>query len=269
MGCRLMWFKVDDTLTFNAKVVEAGNEAIGLWVRAGAWCSAQLTDGFLPKGMAIAMAAGIADAIANPMAPIERLLKVGLWVESEGGYQFHDWADYQPSAEEAKQKRKARSEAGKAGAAARWHGNSHSNSHDVCHSNSNGKKMPPSRPVPINKNDQTDEHEEDFAVFWSACPRKVGKGQARRAYKTARAKASAPDLLVAMQRFAEATVNADPKFVAHPATWLNGERWLDEAPAESGPLEVDGNTWDDWLMVDPMNYHGWQERWRERFGDRR
>ena len=45
------WFKVDDNLAFHHKVVAAGNAAMGLWVRAGAMCAQQLTDGFVPDHM--------------------------------------------------------------------------------------------------------------------------------------------------------------------------------------------------------------------------
>ena len=113
------WFKVDDQLAFNAKVMLAGNSAMGLWVRAGSWSSAQLTGGFIPAHMANAMA----NAMANP-CDADALVMAGLWHEAEGGYQFHDWNDFQPDAEAEKEKRKAvskaRSDAGKAGAAARW-----------------------------------------------------------------------------------------------------------------------------------------------------
>lgn len=105
------WFKVDDQLAFHQKAVVAGNAAMGLWVRAGSWSCAQLTDGFIAKAMANAMA-NECDADALVMA--------GLWDEVEGGYQFHDWSEFQPSAEDEKEKRKARSLAGKKGAAARW-----------------------------------------------------------------------------------------------------------------------------------------------------
>ena len=115
----MSWFKVDDQLAFNAKVMLAGNSAMGLWVRAGSWSSAQLTGGFIPAHMANAMA----NAMANP-CDADALVMAGLWDEAEGGYQFHDWADFQPDAEAEKEKRKAtskaRSDAGKAGAAARW-----------------------------------------------------------------------------------------------------------------------------------------------------
>ena len=113
------WFKVDDQLAFHAKSVMAGNSAMGLWVRAGSWSSAQLTDGFIPTHMANAMA----NPMAKPCDP-DALVLAGLWNEAEGGFQFHEWQDFQPSAEVEKAKRKAtsaaRSRAGKAGAAARW-----------------------------------------------------------------------------------------------------------------------------------------------------
>lgn len=38
----MAWFKVDDQFAFNAKVMAAGNEAIGLWVR-GSKVTGQIT----------------------------------------------------------------------------------------------------------------------------------------------------------------------------------------------------------------------------------
>jgi hypothetical protein len=124
------WFKVDDQLAFHAKIVAAGNSAMGLWIRAGSWSSAQLTDGFIPSHMASAMA----NAMANPCDQ-DALVMAGLWDEVDGGYQFHDWSEFQPSAEEERAKRKARSLAGKKGAAARWDGKSHGKSDSPSHDN--------------------------------------------------------------------------------------------------------------------------------------
>lgn len=116
------WFKVDDQLAFHSKVMMAGNSAMGLWVRAGSWSAAQLTGGFLPTHMANAMA-NMANGMANG-CDTDALVMAGLWQEVEGGYQFHDWDLFQPDAEAEKAKReelaKARSDAGKAGAKARW-----------------------------------------------------------------------------------------------------------------------------------------------------
>jgi hypothetical protein len=82
------WFKVDDTLAFHAKTVAAGNAAMGLWVRAGAWSMQQLTDGFIPHLIARQL---------GTRALCQRLVDVGLWDEKDDGYCFHEWDQRQPS----------------------------------------------------------------------------------------------------------------------------------------------------------------------------
>lgn len=79
----MTWFKVDDNFATHQKTVAAGNTAIGLWVRAGSWSSANLTDGFIPTHMISILGGRRADA--------RKLVEVGLWVEVDGGYLFHQW----------------------------------------------------------------------------------------------------------------------------------------------------------------------------------
>ena len=73
--------------------------------------------------------------------------------------------------------------------------------------------------------------EREFNAFWEVYPRKVGKGQARRAYKGARKKAPQETLVTTAKAYAVAVRGngKEPEFICHPSTWLNGERWLDEA----------------------------------------
>lgn len=78
------WFKVDDNLAFHHKVIAAGNGAMGLWVRAGAFCAQQLTDGFVPDHMI---------ATLGTPAQAERLVRVRLWLRQDGGFLFHEWAE--------------------------------------------------------------------------------------------------------------------------------------------------------------------------------
>jgi hypothetical protein len=100
----MVWFRVDDVLPFHARVIEAGNAAMGLWVRAGALSAGQLTDGFIT--------AATARTLGSPRE-IKRLVEVGLWVEVDGGYQFHAWAEdgsgtkRQPTRAEVEAARKA------------------------------------------------------------------------------------------------------------------------------------------------------------------
>lgn len=88
----MVWFKVDDQLAVHLKTITAGNAAMGLWVRAGSWCAAQLTDGVVPAAMVATLGGSTGDAQA--------LVDAGLWHEQDGGYAFHDWAEYQPTREQ-------------------------------------------------------------------------------------------------------------------------------------------------------------------------
>lgn len=44
----MTWFKVDDTAYGHPKVLKAGNAALGLWVKGGAYAAQHLTEGTVP-----------------------------------------------------------------------------------------------------------------------------------------------------------------------------------------------------------------------------
>lgn len=70
----------------------------------------------------------------------------------------------------------------------------------------------------------------DFEDFYRSYPRKVGRGAAEKVWARLR---PSPELLAEMlSALNRWDVPTDPKFIPHPATWLNGKRWLDE------PVEV-------------------------------
>ena len=76
--------------------------------------------------------------------------------------------------------------------------------------------------------------DDGFDLFWSHYPRKVGKGAARKAWKTALKKAD----VVLIQESAllyRLTCSKDPQYIAHPASWLNAERWADEPMTPEQP----------------------------------
>ena len=87
-----------------------------------------------------------------------------------------------------------------------------------------------------------DRLKDEFEEWWEAVPLKVGKGGAkgaRGAYKAARRKADAETLLAGIKRYAASVAGKDPQFIAHPKTWLNQERWLDETSANgTEPVEI-------------------------------
>ena len=78
----------------------------------------------------------------------------------------------------------------------------------------------------------------DFYRLWKQYPRKTAKGQARRAFDRVMRQPDAPTietLCAAVDRYAAPFVSGDVQmtYCAHLATWLNGERWLDETQATS------------------------------------
>ena len=74
--------------------------------------------------------------------------------------------------------------------------------------------------------------DDEFETWWKHYPRKVDKGHAKTAYKAARKKTDAETLDTAVQAYAESVAGSQPRFIAHAATWLRGERWADEPPQE-------------------------------------
>lgn len=72
-----------------------------------------------------------------------------------------------------------------------------------------------------------------FDEFWATYPRKTDKGNAKKAWAKALKKKPAGEIIAAAAAYA--ATKPEPKFTAHPTTWLNGERWDDElarAPSE-------------------------------------
>ncbi|MGA5467158.1 hypothetical protein [Mycobacterium sp. NPDC050041] len=81
-------FRVDDALHSHPKAQRAGDEAMGMWTRAGSYCMAYLTNGFVPEWWVKQQPKGTQKA--------RKLVAVGLWhdgaeQDGEKGYQFHEF----------------------------------------------------------------------------------------------------------------------------------------------------------------------------------
>jgi hypothetical protein len=91
-----------------------------------------------------------------------------------------------------------------------------------------------------------------FQHFWLLYPRKVGKGDAEKAFKVALKETPSDIILAGTRRYAD-QVRQDgtqPKYVKYPAGWLRAKRWLDEDEAAGCDDPDDcfkgGETADNW-----------------------
>ena len=75
-----------------------------------------------------------------------------------------------------------------------------------------------------------------FNDAWLAYPRKVGRGNAEKAWAKAIKKIDERQLCKLLSQYIDSLVGKDSKFIPHLSTWLNGERWHDdiEAPQQNG-----------------------------------
>ena len=85
--------------------------------------------------------------------------------------------------------------------------------------------------IPFEPPASTPQGDDGFDDWWQTYPRKVGKGQAAKAYKAARKKATPEALFAAITAQAPLLMARGSQYCPHPATWLNGERWRDEPAA--------------------------------------
>lgn len=75
----------------------------------------------------------------------------------------------------------------------------------------------------------------DFETFYAAYPRKIDRRDAERAYTKAIQSVSPATILTAVKQFGASAQFKDPKFIPHPATWLNKGRWEPELLAPNQP----------------------------------
>lgn len=230
----MAWFKVDDLFDGSEKEMKCSLAAIGLWTKAGSWASRRGTDGHIPT--AYVERAGAADEAAE-------LVRSGLWEATDEGWLFHDWTDYNPTAAEVKDQRRKRAEAGRMGGLAKQTSSKRlANAKQVLSkTEANGSKRlanvcPVPVPVPVlNTNTRSHplaETDPSFEAWYQAFPRHTAKAAAAKAYRTALKSASVDALLDGAQRYARSVTDTEARFIKHPATWLNGQCWLDETPAE-------------------------------------
>lgn len=223
----MAWFKVDDKFHSHSKarkVIADDPAALALWVVAGSWSSDNLQDGFVPDHQLPWLIPVGADELAR------KLVTAGLWRRVRGGYQFHDFDQWNPTADEVQDLRQKRSEAGRRGGLAS--GKTRSNSQASASASAEAKtkqKRTPTRPDPtIEKELLSPGGDDGFEQFWRAYPprKNNSKHKARLAYDAAIKRGVDPaEILTAATAYAKDRQGTDPQYTKHAVTWLHARPW--------------------------------------------
>lgn len=99
------WVRFDDQFPIHRKVDILSDAAFRLHVSAVCWCARNLTDGFI----ATAELRSVTRA-RKPDKVVAELVRSGVWRETGGGWEIHDYLEFQPSREKVDRERKAKAE---------------------------------------------------------------------------------------------------------------------------------------------------------------
>jgi hypothetical protein len=182
---------------------------------------------------------------------IQELLDAGLWSAVADGVIITNWHEWQEDSGRVEAKR----EQGRMNAHRRYHVLKPDASCNYCkvdgspngllNGSPNGSPSGSDATDPMEeKSKRREEKSRDitlahapdgFDEFWLAYPRKVGIGDARKAWKSTASVRPDVSVVVAAVEAAKAGW-LDPKFIPYPASWLRAHRWADNAGGAVEPV---------------------------------
>jgi hypothetical protein len=248
----MAWVRLDDGFTEHPKVVEAGPMAAWLYVCGLTYCARNLTDGVLPNAQITRLL-----PTRSVHALAQKLVDVGLWETTPGGFRVHDYLIYNASREQTLALRQQKAEAGRKGG---WQ----KASNVLAERQASGTTpVPKPQPVPIAAATRTEylqqqdtsaldmlsppaaadraprrakkslepAYSDEFEAFWAVYPRHREKVDAFKAYSaTLKAGATVESVLTAATHYAAYcdAEGTEEHFIKLPATFLGPSRpWLD------------------------------------------
>lgn len=239
---------VYDNLLDHPAWMDLGVEHIGTWVLALGYCRRRKTDGHFP-GKATARRWGATAETVQGLVDAGRFHAAGHGCAdcpevADGDLYVHAYLEHQSSREQQDALSAKRAEAGRAGGKAR-HGQAPDlQGKQVADTEPSKVRATPSKSLAEGEGEREKDTTtaaaaaESFEAWWTMYPRdrRVGKAAAAKAYakahKTVGAETLARGLAAAVAEWSAA--RTEPRFLPHPATWLNAGRWADEHPHLEG-----------------------------------
>jgi len=195
----MTWIKLDDTFPNNPKILPLSDKAFRLYIEGLCYANQYLTDGFLAQAVINRLDSGNA---------YQELLAAGLWLEQIDGAQIHDYCEHQTTRKVVEEKREQTR-----------------NRVTRYRQKSNSQVTLPETETET----ETETYKRDYFVdFWNVYPIKVGKGAAIKAFQKA-IRITDPEIVIQGALRYKLDPNRSQSYTAHPATWLNAQRWLDDA----------------------------------------
>ena len=251
----MAWLQIDQTIRDHHKILDAADllettdaHVTGCLVLLWLWAIDNAPDGSF---------AGISDATITRAAKwsgekdafIDALTDVGLLDRTPEGLAIHDWQDRAGNLidrRRADAERKRRERAEKKAREASEHAEDRPAGHlsDVrtqSRENQSRQKQENSRdewgdpPVPPATDGigSASLQDQRFDQFWDAYPRKVGKTDARKAWKKANITAEIFEKImtsIAASKELDQWQREAGRYIPNPSTWINQGRWDDELP---------------------------------------
>ena len=266
----MAWVRIDDQFTDHPKAADAGPLGIAMQVAALCYANRHLTDGFISHKVAARLLDFTGIAIELPcthdpddshvsgmrvqwLSICDSLVDAGLWEVVEGGWQIHDYLEYNPSRADTLAKRAADLER------KRTPKRPEETSARIPRGIQTDSKRPVPDPVPVPRPvpDPLPEEgltppipptplrpvaapparaEKDppgFAAFWETWPKKEAKADALARWKKLRPDADTIQAIldaIPRQQAAKDWPRENWRYCPLPASWLHQRRWEDEIP---------------------------------------
>jgi len=260
-----MWARLDDAILDNPKIIAAGPLATLLHIAAIVWSARHLTDGFIPSGkvatlvnwhgalLHIELEADVGEVMCTGRRIegddfVDILLTLQLWHEVQGGYQIHDFLEYNRSKKQVLAER------------ARWASRQDKRrSEDEPPTESRVESTrshacPVPVPVPgsvpkeenlsfatLTQGDATSPRptELGFETFWKPYPKKRHKPAAARAWKAVDGARHLEAIVAGVERWKASEQWAGGR-IEDPSTFLRQRQWEDAVPAPVASDSVEG-----------------------------
>jgi hypothetical protein len=244
------WFRIDDQFHSHPKGRRAGLEALGLWSIAGSWSMNYKTDGFAPEWFVVSWKNGKKLAAS--------LVTANLWESGEKdgelGWFFHDWSDFQMTAQEieAEREKSRQRQRDRRQRQRDTEGTSPVTSPDVTVDVTRDvprdvqrESQDPSHPIPSSSSKKRTTSVADaphvdiagrrdrFDEFWAIKPtvgpkRSNPKEEARKVWDRLVRSVDPDEILVSARLWAKTRQGEDPQYTPQAKTWLNQKRWADD-----------------------------------------